>query len=163
EPADPGLLPGGDEVLQTQRLRQAERCGEDLPGALEGAVEGPDQRQHDQQRPDGQYRMGDDREDAVAGGALPPAPGRGTAGGGVLCCRGAPGPGTRIEALCHHESFRRKPNSTITAISMVTSASTTPMAEARPNWDFWKAVSYRYREITSVLFPVPPLGVITRT
>src|SRR5690625_3875707 len=106
--------------------------------------------------------MSDDFDDAVAGGCLPPAPGRGAAGGGALCHRGAPGSGPRIEALCHHESFRRNPNSTITAISMVTSASTTPMAEASPNRDFWNAVSSRHREITSVLFPVPPLGVITR-
>src|SRR5699024_9390873 len=141
EPADPGLLPGGDEVVQAQRLRQPEGRGEDLPGVLEGAVEGPDQRQHHQQRPDRQHRMSDDSEDAVAGGCLSPAPGRGAAAGAAGGHRPAAGSRPRSEPLGHHEPFPRSPNSTIPPSSMVTSASTTPAAEASPNWDFRNAVS----------------------
>ena len=56
----------------------------------------------------------------------------------ALSCGGG---GVEGRGLGHASSFDRLPNSTMTAISIVTSASTTPIAEARPNCERAKAVS----------------------
>ena len=59
----------------------------------------------------------------------------------VVIGSGPAGGGVERRGLGHAPSFDRLPNSTMTAISIVTSASTTPIAEARPNCERAKAVS----------------------
>src|SRR5690606_9836932 len=134
--ADPGLGPGGDEVVEVPLARHRERRGEDLPGRLERAVDGPQQRQHHREGPHDKDDVGDAGEGAVAVAAAGPTR-RDPTRAALSCGDG----GVEGRGLGHASSFDRLPNSTMTAISIVTSASTTPIAEARPNCERAKAVS----------------------
>src|SRR5690606_38288095 len=136
--------------------------GEDLPRGLEGRVDGPQQGQHHQQRPEAEH---DVVQRGVAGAvAVPlaaartvraPTGGGGLRGGGV----GAPGGGGHEAHRC---SFLERPSQiTSTATTIVTSAMITPIALASPKRPSRNAVWYRCRETTLVLLAVPPLGVIT--